>query len=192
MEPLELLERLAALVPPPRRPLVAYHGLLAPYAGWRAAIVPATPSDAQPAGPEARGRWASCRGERCSAACSRSRSSSVPAVPARAASWAPVTEPPRRVAPARRARAGAPAAAGPFRHRLVTRRQSRRPPPAAVPGCPPTRGGRILPRPPGPALALAGPARRALESGHPGECARWADGGVVEGGRKQALHRLGS
>jgi Putative transposase len=30
LDPLELLERLAALVPPPRRPLLAYHGLLAP------------------------------------------------------------------------------------------------------------------------------------------------------------------
>lgn len=30
LEPLELLERLAALVPPPRRPLLAYHGVLAP------------------------------------------------------------------------------------------------------------------------------------------------------------------
>ena len=28
LDPLELLERLAALVPPPRRPLVAYHGIL--------------------------------------------------------------------------------------------------------------------------------------------------------------------
>jgi Putative transposase len=44
LEPLELLERLAALVPPPRRPLVAYHGLLAPHAGWRAAIVPTAAS----------------------------------------------------------------------------------------------------------------------------------------------------
>ena len=43
-EPLELLERLAALVPPPRRPLLAYHGVLAPHGGWRAAIVPAAPS----------------------------------------------------------------------------------------------------------------------------------------------------
>jgi putative transposase len=40
LDPLELLERLAALVPPPRRPLVAYHGLLAPRARWRSAIVP--------------------------------------------------------------------------------------------------------------------------------------------------------
>jgi hypothetical protein len=30
VDPLELLERLAALVPPPRRPLLAYHGVLAP------------------------------------------------------------------------------------------------------------------------------------------------------------------
>jgi hypothetical protein len=38
LDPLELLERLAALVPPPRRPLLAYPGVLAPRAGWRAAI----------------------------------------------------------------------------------------------------------------------------------------------------------
>lgn len=43
LDPVELLERLAALVPPPRRPLLAYHGLLAPRARWRAAIVPAKP-----------------------------------------------------------------------------------------------------------------------------------------------------
>jgi hypothetical protein len=47
LDPLELLERLAALVPPPRRPLVAYHGLLAPRARWRSAIVP-TPSPGAP------------------------------------------------------------------------------------------------------------------------------------------------
>jgi Putative transposase len=45
LEPLELLERLAALVPPPRRPLLAYHGLLAPRARWRAAIVPPPVAD---------------------------------------------------------------------------------------------------------------------------------------------------
>jgi hypothetical protein len=45
LDPLELLERLAALVPPPGRPLLAYHGVLAPRARWRAGIVPelATP-----------------------------------------------------------------------------------------------------------------------------------------------------
>ncbi len=40
-------------MPPPRRPLVAYYGILAPHAGRGAALVPAAPSDAQPAGPEA-------------------------------------------------------------------------------------------------------------------------------------------
>ncbi|MBI3457212.1 MAG: transposase, partial [Candidatus Rokubacteria bacterium] len=40
LDPLEWLERLAALVPPPRRPLLASPGVLAPRARWRAAIVP--------------------------------------------------------------------------------------------------------------------------------------------------------
>jgi hypothetical protein len=57
---LELLERLAALVPPPRRPLLAYHGVLAPNAEWRSAIVPTPASDAARAGAGARSprRWA--------------------------------------------------------------------------------------------------------------------------------------
>ena len=52
LDPLELLERLAALVPPPRRPLLAYHGVLAPRARWRSAVVPRPAQDeARPAGP---------------------------------------------------------------------------------------------------------------------------------------------
>lgn len=39
-EPLELVEKLAALVPPPRFNLVRYHGILAPAARWRRDIVP--------------------------------------------------------------------------------------------------------------------------------------------------------
>ena len=39
-EPLELLEKLAALVPPPRVNLVRYHGVLAPAARHRARVVP--------------------------------------------------------------------------------------------------------------------------------------------------------
>src|SRR3989449_11223100 len=39
-EPLEFLEKLAALVPTPRAHLVRYHGLLAPAAKWRPSIVP--------------------------------------------------------------------------------------------------------------------------------------------------------
>ena len=37
---LELMERLAALVPPPRKNQVLYHGVLAPRAAWREEIVP--------------------------------------------------------------------------------------------------------------------------------------------------------
>jgi hypothetical protein len=40
-EPIEFLERLSALVPPPRAHLVLYHGILAPHASWRAAVIPA-------------------------------------------------------------------------------------------------------------------------------------------------------
>jgi hypothetical protein len=38
-EPLELLEKLAALVPRPRINLVLYHGVLAPHSSWRARVV---------------------------------------------------------------------------------------------------------------------------------------------------------
>ena len=41
MHPHELIERLAALVPRPRTHLLTYHGILAPAAGWRSAVVPA-------------------------------------------------------------------------------------------------------------------------------------------------------
>jgi hypothetical protein len=40
MSPLELMQRLAALVPPPRLHLIRFHGVLAPHAKLRAAIVP--------------------------------------------------------------------------------------------------------------------------------------------------------
>jgi hypothetical protein len=39
-EPLVFLERLAALVPPPRSHLVLYHGVLSSHASWRAEILP--------------------------------------------------------------------------------------------------------------------------------------------------------
>ncbi len=59
LEPLELLERLAALVPSPRRPLLAYHGVLAPRAEWRSAIIPKPAPDGASADAGARspGRW---------------------------------------------------------------------------------------------------------------------------------------
>ena len=40
MAPIEFLARLAALIPPPRYPLVRYHGVLAPHSAWRKAVVP--------------------------------------------------------------------------------------------------------------------------------------------------------
>ena len=50
MEPLEFLQRLAALVPRPRLNLIRYHGVLAPNAKLRALIVPKgkTPTSAEP------------------------------------------------------------------------------------------------------------------------------------------------
>ncbi len=47
-EPLELVEKLAALVPPPRFNLVRYHGLLAPAAGWRSLVIPSVPVSTDP------------------------------------------------------------------------------------------------------------------------------------------------
>jgi len=50
-EPLELIARLAALVPPPRFHLVRYHGVLAPAAGWRFLIIPQAEAEAPPSHP---------------------------------------------------------------------------------------------------------------------------------------------
>jgi hypothetical protein len=44
LSPLELIERLAALVPAPRAHRVHYHGVFAPAASWRCAIVPTPPA----------------------------------------------------------------------------------------------------------------------------------------------------
>jgi hypothetical protein len=45
---LELLEKIAALIPPPRVHLVRYHGVLAPNAKWRSRIVPRAADSAPP------------------------------------------------------------------------------------------------------------------------------------------------
>ncbi len=42
LSPLEFLEKLAALVPPPRHPLTVYHGILAPHSRARKLVVPPT------------------------------------------------------------------------------------------------------------------------------------------------------
>ena len=66
MTPLEFMQRLAALVPRPRpRPrlhLIRFHGVLAPNAGLRAAIVPGSPENAsEPADEHAHGAPAPAR-----------------------------------------------------------------------------------------------------------------------------------
>ena len=38
-DPVELLERLAVITPPPRIDLILYHGVLAPRAGWRSLVI---------------------------------------------------------------------------------------------------------------------------------------------------------
>ena len=43
MTPVECLARLAAMVPPPRYPLLRLHGVLAPRHAWRALVVPRPP-----------------------------------------------------------------------------------------------------------------------------------------------------
>jgi len=40
MQPIELLARLSALVPPPRHPLIRFHGVLAPHSSWRRSVIP--------------------------------------------------------------------------------------------------------------------------------------------------------
>ena len=40
MQPIELLARLSALVPPPRHPLIRFHGVLAPHSSLRRSVVP--------------------------------------------------------------------------------------------------------------------------------------------------------
>ena len=44
-DPVELLERLAALTTRPRISLVLYHGVLAPRAPWRRVVVPSRGTD---------------------------------------------------------------------------------------------------------------------------------------------------
>ncbi len=56
ISPLEFMQRLAALVPRPRLHLIRFHGVLAPNAGLRAAIVPGSPENiSEPADEPAHG-----------------------------------------------------------------------------------------------------------------------------------------
>jgi len=53
LEPKVFLQRLCALVPRPRIPLVTYHGVLAPAATWRAEVVPTPPEQVRERHPHA-------------------------------------------------------------------------------------------------------------------------------------------
>lgn len=44
MTPLQFMARLAALIPPPRHPLIRFHGIFAPNNKWRSAVVPVEPA----------------------------------------------------------------------------------------------------------------------------------------------------
>jgi hypothetical protein len=58
-EPLELIEKLGALVPAPRFNLIRYSGVLAPSASWRPHVIPPEPSGDFNSHP-------GCRGKKCS------------------------------------------------------------------------------------------------------------------------------
>jgi len=47
MEPMEFMAGTATLVPPPRHPLVRYHGVFAPNSPWRGAVIPTAPPAAR-------------------------------------------------------------------------------------------------------------------------------------------------
>ncbi len=62
MTPLEFMQRLAALVPRPRLHLIRFHGVLAPNAGLRAAVVPGPAQSVSMPGRRARARHAGAHG----------------------------------------------------------------------------------------------------------------------------------
>jgi hypothetical protein len=55
-EPLELVEKLAALVPPPKVNLIRYHGLLAPAAAFRSRVIPEPKDEGPPVHSGCRGK----------------------------------------------------------------------------------------------------------------------------------------
>jgi hypothetical protein len=48
MRPVDFLARLAALISPPRHPLIRFHGVLAPHSSWRRTVVPKVELSADP------------------------------------------------------------------------------------------------------------------------------------------------
>jgi len=70
MDPLQFLARLAAIVPPPRHPLVRFHGVFAPQSFWRSKVVPEPPPAQRTSNEEKSGAHglASCPGCRAGGA----------------------------------------------------------------------------------------------------------------------------
>lgn len=54
LDPLELIEKLTLLIPPPRFHTLRFHGVLAPAAAWRSVVIPGRP-EAEEEGPPAAG-----------------------------------------------------------------------------------------------------------------------------------------
>jgi hypothetical protein len=51
MTPVQFLAKLAAIIPPPRYPLLRFAGVLAPGSSWRSGVVPPSPPAANPGAP---------------------------------------------------------------------------------------------------------------------------------------------
>jgi hypothetical protein len=62
-DPLDLIGKLAALVPPPRFNLIRYHGALAPASRLRALVVPSAPSDGESGDSAQKGECSQCTAE---------------------------------------------------------------------------------------------------------------------------------
>ena len=57
LAPLELIEKIALLIPPPRFHTLRFHGLLGPAAGWRSAVIPRRPAAVDEGPPAAGPSW---------------------------------------------------------------------------------------------------------------------------------------
>jgi hypothetical protein len=78
MSPLEFMRRLAALLPRPPLHLICFHGVMAPNAGLRAAIVPGSPQKQATLRTNPRtARRRECAGRGCSSAFSISTSNTA-------------------------------------------------------------------------------------------------------------------
>ena len=58
LDPLELIEKLTLLIPPPRFHTLRFHGVLAPAAAWRSAVIPRRHDAVEDGGTAARPRAA--------------------------------------------------------------------------------------------------------------------------------------